>query len=60
MLALDLVKTEFKSREKPSWSEACMYADIALRGTAPWWKRAERALAILRHGLHKRSKSRAG
>jgi glycosyltransferase involved in cell wall biosynthesis len=60
MLALDLAKTEFKSREKPSWSEACMYADIALRGTAPWWKRAERALAILRHGLNKRSKSRAG
>jgi glycosyltransferase involved in cell wall biosynthesis len=49
--ALDLARAEFKSRARPTWDDACVYADIALRGTAPWWKRAERALSILRRGL---------
>lgn len=53
---LDLAKAEFKSRTKPTWDDACVYADIALRGRAPWWKRTERALAILRHGLRTRRK----
>jgi glycosyltransferase involved in cell wall biosynthesis len=54
--ALNLAKAEFKSRANPSWDDARLYADIALRGSAPWWKRAERALAILRHGLRARRK----
>jgi glycosyltransferase involved in cell wall biosynthesis len=52
--ALDLAKVEFKSRERPDWDDACVYADIAWRGSAPWWKRAERALSILLHGLRAR------
>ncbi|WP_049623681.1 glycosyltransferase family 2 protein [Frateuria defendens] len=52
--ALDLAKHEFKSRTAPTWDEACLYADIAWRGPAPWWKRAERALAILLRGLRRR------
>jgi len=58
-LALDLAKAEFRSRERPTWDDACVYADIALRGSAPWWKRAERALAILRRGMRARRASRA-
>lgn len=46
----DLARAEFKTREHPDWAEACRYAAIAMRGTAPWWKRAERALSILRRG----------
>jgi len=49
--ALDLAKAEFKSRARPTWDDACLYADIAMRGTSPWWKRVERALAILARGL---------
>ena len=49
--ALDLAKAEFKSRARPTWDDACVYADIAMRGPAPWWKRVERALAILLRGL---------
>lgn len=56
--ALDLAKAEFKSRERPSWDDACVYADIAWRGSAPWWKRAERALSILLHGLRARRRLR--
>ncbi|MBB3226414.1 glycosyltransferase involved in cell wall biosynthesis [Luteibacter sp. Sphag1AF] len=48
---LDLVKQEFKSRARPDWKEACMYADIALRGPATCWKRLQRAVAILAHGM---------
>lgn len=55
-LALDLARAEFKSRAQPTWDDACVYADIALRGTAPWWKRAERALSILRRGWRARRK----
>ena len=54
--ALDLAKHEFKSRARPSWKEACMYADIALRGPATWWKRWERALAILSRGARGKPK----
>jgi len=52
--ALDLAKAEFKTRECPTWAEACLYAGIAMRGPSSWWKRAERALAILRRGLRGR------
>ncbi|WCE03715.1 glycosyltransferase family 2 protein [Pseudoxanthomonas sp. JBR18] len=51
VLALDLVKMEFQSRPQTDWVHASHYARIALRGSAPWWKRVERALAILRRGL---------
>lgn len=47
---LDLAKAEFKTREHPTLAEARLYAGIALRGPSPWWKRAERALSILRRG----------
>jgi glycosyltransferase involved in cell wall biosynthesis len=46
----DLARAEFKTRACPVWPEARRYAAIAMRGTAPWWKRAERALSILRRG----------
>lgn len=49
--ALDLAKAEFKSRERCDWVEARIYAGIALHGRVSWWKRAERALAILLRGL---------
>jgi glycosyltransferase involved in cell wall biosynthesis len=49
--ALDLARAEFKTRERPDWAEARRYAGIAMRGPSPWWKRAERALSILRRGL---------
>lgn len=55
-LSLDLAKPEFLSRANPSWSETCLYAGLAMRGQAPWWKRVERAQSILRRGLrHRRS-----
>lgn len=54
--ALDLAKHEFKSRSQPTWKEACMYADIALRGPAVWWKRLERAVAILSRGARSKQK----
>ncbi|HEX7813980.1 glycosyltransferase family 2 protein [Dyella sp.] len=54
--ALDLAKHEFKSRSAPTWKEACMYADIAMRGPAVWWKRLERALAILSRGARSKQK----
>lgn len=52
--ALDLAKAEFKTRERPTWAEARLYAGIALRGPSAWWKRAERAISILRRGLRGR------
>ena len=52
--ALDLARAEFKTRERPDWAEARRYAGIAMRGPSPWWKRAERALSILRRGLRGR------
>jgi glycosyltransferase involved in cell wall biosynthesis len=58
-LALDLARAEFKSRVRPTWDDACVYADIAWRGTAPWWKRAERALSILRRGWRARRRQPA-
>ena len=55
-LSLDLAKAEFLSRGISSWSEACLYAGLAMRAQAPWWKRLERAQSILRRGLrHRRS-----
>ena len=51
---LDLAKSEFKTRGRPTWAEARLYAGIAMRGPSPWWKRVERALAILRRGLRGR------
>lgn len=52
--ALGLAKPEFLTRANPSWAEARLYAGIAMRAPAPWWKRLERALAILRRGLRGR------
>jgi glycosyltransferase involved in cell wall biosynthesis len=51
---LDLVKHEFLSRPQTDWAEARHYAGIALRGSAPWWTRLERALSILLHGWRAR------
>ncbi len=49
--ALELAKPEFLSRPAPDWATAWMYAGIAMRAPAPWWKRVERAVAMLRRGL---------
>lgn len=49
-LSLDLVKSEFRSRQHPTPAEARLYAGLAMRSSAPWWKRVERALSILRRG----------
>ncbi len=49
--ALELAKPEFLSRPAPDWATARMYAGIAMRAPAPWWKRVERAVAMLRRGL---------
>lgn len=49
---LDLAKFEFRSKPTPDWAEARRYAGIAFRrGTAGFFKRLERTLAILRRGL---------
>ncbi len=52
--ALGLAKQEFLTRANPGWAEARLYAGIAMRAPAPWWKRLERAMAILRRGLRSR------
>lgn len=52
--ALGLAKQEFLTRANPDWAEARLYAGIAMRAPAPWWKRLERAVAILRRGLRRR------
>lgn len=49
-LSLDLAKSEFLSRQHPDWTESCLYAGLAMRSPAAWWKRWERALSILRRG----------
>lgn len=43
----ELAKLEFRTKPAPSWHETRCYASIALRGDAPWWRRAEHALAIV-------------
>ena len=45
--APELAKLEFRTKPAPSWHETRRYASIALRGDAPWWRRAEQALAIV-------------
>lgn len=45
--AADLSKYEYRTKVSPSRAERKRYASLALRGTAPWWKRWERALGIL-------------
>jgi len=52
-LTLDLVKREFLSKPEPSRDETMRYARIAMRGSAPWLKRVERAIAIWRRGMRK-------
>jgi glycosyltransferase involved in cell wall biosynthesis len=52
--SLELAKPEFLSKPEPTWADACLYAGLAMRAPAPWWKRTERALSILRHGLRRR------
>ena len=49
--ALALAKPEFLTRAEPDWAMARLYAGLAMRAPAPWWKRIERAAAILRRGL---------
>ena len=51
---IDLAKLEYRTKPAPTWDEAKRYASICLRGDAPWWKRFERALAILANGFRKR------
>ena len=51
---IDLAKLEYRTKPAPTWDEAKRYASICLRGDAPWWKRFERALAILADGFRKR------
>lgn len=51
---IELAKLEFRTKPKPGWKEAKRYARISLRGDTPWWKRMERAIAILGHGLRQR------
>ena len=51
---IELAKLEFRTKPAPDWKEAKRYARIALRGEASWWKRLERAIAILRHGIRRR------
>ncbi len=51
---IDLAKLEYRTKPAPTWAEAKRYASICLRGDAPWWKRFERALAILADGFKKR------
>lgn len=45
--AADLGKYEYRTKVAPSRTERKRYASLALRGTAPWWKRWERALGIM-------------
>ncbi len=44
---VELAKLEFRTKPSPSWHETRRYAAIAVRGDAPWWRRAEQALAIV-------------
>jgi hypothetical protein len=44
---IELCKLEYRTKPAPRWSETRRYAGLALRGSAPWWKRMERMLAIL-------------
>ena len=44
---IELGKLEYKTKPVPPWSETKRYAALAMRGSAPWWKRTERMLAIL-------------
>jgi len=50
---IELAKLEYRTKPDPNWAEAKRYARISLRGDAPWWKRAERAIAILANGARK-------
>jgi glycosyltransferase involved in cell wall biosynthesis len=43
---IDLAKLEYRTKPDPAWNETRRYAEISLRGDAPWWKRGERAIAI--------------
>ncbi len=45
--SVELAKLEFRTKPAPSWRETRRYASISLRGDAPWWRRAEQALAII-------------
>ena len=56
-LSLDLAKAEFLSRQHPTPAESRLYAGLAMRSPAPWWKRVERALSILRRGRRSRRSS---
>lgn len=45
---LDLARFEYRTKPDPSRKEARRYAGICMRGKAPWWKRCEHALSVLR------------
>ncbi len=51
-LALNLAKHEFLTHPSPDFADARLYAGLAMRAPAPWFKRVERALSILRRGAH--------
>lgn len=50
----DLVQREFKTKPAPSWRESKRYARLALRGSAGFGRRLNRAVSILWLGWRKR------
>jgi glycosyltransferase involved in cell wall biosynthesis len=44
---IELSKFEYKTKPDPLWAETKRYAALAMRGSAPWWKRVEHMFAIL-------------
>jgi glycosyltransferase involved in cell wall biosynthesis len=45
---LELAKLEYQTKPDPDWGEARRYIALCWRARAPWWKRLERILSILR------------
>ncbi len=50
----ELAKLEFRTKPAPSWHETRRYVSISMRGNAPWWRRAEQAVAIVGTRLGRR------
>lgn len=44
---VDFAKQEFKTKPEPTWRDARRYAGLVRRREGAWWRRQERALAIL-------------
>jgi glycosyltransferase involved in cell wall biosynthesis len=53
-LCVDIAKYEFRTKPVPTWRESKRYADLAMRGRAPWTRRLEHALRILKLGRRHR------